>query len=191
MTWSERIPAIVNGEADVIFGSTSDTLERAWDVGFTIPYLVLQSQALVTKESGIREWDDIEGKRVGSAATTFQERKFLELATANGWDTKNYRGYESEGALMEAVVAGEIDAALTTNALLKRVLDENDHLEAGPLMPLVPDYCAVGAARKDASWLDYLNLFVHHQARSGRYETLWRKHVGTEPPSLVVPGVYR
>ena len=30
LTWSERLPVIVTGRADVVFGGTSDSLARVW-----------------------------------------------------------------------------------------------------------------------------------------------------------------
>jgi polar amino acid transport system substrate-binding protein len=47
----------------------------------------------------------------------------------------------------------------------------------------------VVAKRQDVSWLNYLNLFVTHQARSGRYQELWGKYVGGDAPELRIPGV--
>ena len=40
LTWAERLPVIVTNRADVVFGATSDTLEWAKTVGFTIPYAI-------------------------------------------------------------------------------------------------------------------------------------------------------
>ena len=39
--------------ADVVFGGTSDSLERAKTVGFTIPYAIYYAQAVIGKDSGI------------------------------------------------------------------------------------------------------------------------------------------
>ena len=50
VTWAERLPVIVNNRADVVFGGTSDTLERAKTVGFTIPYAIYYAQAVVGKD---------------------------------------------------------------------------------------------------------------------------------------------
>jgi len=37
LTWAERIPSLISGKVDVAIASSSDTLERAQTVGFTIP----------------------------------------------------------------------------------------------------------------------------------------------------------
>ena len=61
LTWAERLPSIVSNRADVVFGGTSDTLERAKTVGFTIHYAIYYAQAVVTKESGITSFADMYG----------------------------------------------------------------------------------------------------------------------------------
>ncbi len=191
VTWAERLPAIVNGRADVIFGSTSDTLERAQTIGFSVPYLVFLQQTLVARDSGIEEWDDLADKRVGAAVSTYPEIEFLKMVEARGWDPDNYTSYQSESEVILAVAQGKIDAGITTNTVVKPIIEQHANLRAGPIMPITPDFCAVGADRKEYGWLNYLNLFVNQQVRSGRYEELWRKYVGTPPPSLVVQSVYR
>ncbi|QWA13359.1 hypothetical protein GTU79_12530 [Sodalis ligni] len=45
-------------------------------------------------------------------------------------------------------------------------------------------------ARNELGLLHYLNLFVNHQVRSGRYQELYAKWVGGTAPNLTVPGVY-
>ena len=57
-------------------------------------------------------------------------------------------------------------------------------------MPWGTDYTSVVGPRMDVTWLNYLNLFVTQQVRSGRYQELWGKFVGGEAPELRIPGVY-
>ena len=65
LTWSERLPVIVTGRADVVFGGTSDSLARARTVGFTIPYAIYYAQGVVNADSGIETLEDMRGKRCG------------------------------------------------------------------------------------------------------------------------------
>jgi len=189
VTWAERLPVIVNNRADVVFGATSDTLERAKTVGFTIPYAIYYAQAVVTKESGIETFEDMKGKKVGAAVGTVPEIEFLKYAEE--WGTEDlYQGYQSENEVFLAVAQGKIDAGITTNTAVKPITDQYENVVAGPRMPWTTDYTSVVAQRKDQGWLNYLNLFVTHQARSGRYNELWLQFVGSEAPELRIPGVY-
>lgn len=188
VTWSERLPAIVNGKADVVFGGTSITLERAQVVGFTVPYAIFFAQAVVGAGSGIETFDDMKGRRVGAARTTTQEKEFLRIAKK--WGTENlYVSYPDEQAVFAALANGEIDAGIVTNTEVPTLLAEHANLKAGPRLPWPADVTAVAATRLDVSWLNYLNLFVAHQVRYGRYQELWTRFVGGEAPSLTLPGV--
>ena len=50
----DRIPALISGRADVGVASTSDTLERAKTIGFSIPYFAFNNVVL-TRRHGHRE----------------------------------------------------------------------------------------------------------------------------------------
>lgn len=188
VTWAERLPVIVNNRADVVFGGTSDTMERAMTVGFTIPYAIYYHQAVVGKDSGIVTFEDMKGKRVAAAVGTVPEIEFLKYAAKWGTE-KSYQGYQSENEVFLAVAQGKVDAGITTNTAVKPVAEQYDSIIVGPRMPWTTDYTSVVGPRKDFGWLNYLNLFVTHQVRSGRYQELWDKFVGGEAPDLRIPGV--
>lgn len=186
VTWSERLPAIVQNRADVVFGGTSDTLQRAQTAGFSIPYAIYYQQAIVRKDAGIKTFDDLRGKRVAAAVGTTPEINFLEELEERGWDDSTYQGYQSENEVILAVSQGKADAGLSPSTTVSEWVKQHPHLEAGPLMPFVPDYTSVVGPRKDFGWLNYLNLFITHQVRTGRYAELWKKYVGGAAPRLVI-----
>ena len=188
LTWSERQPVIVTGRADVVFGATSDSLQRARTVGFTIPYAIYYAQGVVGADSGITTFEDIRGKRVAAAVGTVPEQEWLKIAAEWG-EEGNYQGYQSENEVFLAVAQGKADIGITTNTAVLPITQQYDTILAGPRMPWTTDYTSVVAKRQDVSWLNYLNLFVTHQVRSGRYQELWGKYVGGDAPELRIPGV--
>jgi len=188
LTWAERLPSIVTNRADVVFGATSDSLARAKTVGFTIPYAIYYHQAVIGKDSGIKTFEDMKGKRIAAAVGTVPEQEFLKYVKE--WGTEDlYQGYQSENEVFLAVAQGKADAGITTNTAVKPVAAKYDTIIAGPRMPWTTDYTSVVGPRKDFGWLNYLNLFVTHQVRSGRYQELWGKYVGGEAPELRIPNV--
>jgi ABC-type amino acid transport substrate-binding protein len=188
LTWAERLPVIVTGRADVVFGATSDTLERARTVGFTIPYAIYYAQGVVGVDSGIETFEDIRGKRVAAAVGTVPEQEWLKIAAEWG-EEDLYQGYQSENEVFLAVAQGRADIGITTNTAVLPITQQYDTVIPGPRMPWTTDYTSVVAERTDVSWLNYLNLFVTHQVRSGRYQELWGEYVGGEAPELRIPGV--
>ena len=188
VTWAERLPVIVTNRADVVFGGTSDSLARAKTVGFSIPYAIYYAQAVVGKDSGIVTFEDMKGKRIAAAIGTIPEQEFLKYA--DKWGTRDlYQGYQSENEVFLAVAQGKADAGITTNTAVKPIAAQYETIIAGPRMPWTTDYTSVVGPRKDFGWLNYLNLFVTHQVRSGRYQELWDQFVGGEAPALRIPGV--
>jgi len=188
VTWSERLPLIVTNRADVVIGSTSDALERAKTVGFSIPYVIFFAQAIVNKDAGVKTFDDLAGKRVAAGLGTVEEAAYLEIAKKRGWE-KDYQAYQSQNEVVLAVAQGKADVGITTNTAVRPIVQQYDTIEAGPRMPWTPDYASFAGPRKDVSWLNYLNLFITHQVRSGRYAELWETYVGGEAPELRIPGV--
>jgi polar amino acid transport system substrate-binding protein len=57
--------------------------------------------------------------------------------------------------------------------------------------PYPVDYTALIALRQEYGLLNYLDLFVNLQVRSGRYQELYDKWIGGTAPDLTVDGVYR
>lgn len=188
LTWAERLPVIVTRRADVVFGATSDSLARARTVGFSIPYAIYYAQGVVNAESGIESFEDIRGKRVAAAVGTVPEQEWLEIAAEWG-EEDLYQGYQSENEVFLAVAQGRADIGITTNTAVLPITQQYDTILAGPRMPWTTDYTSVVGPREDVSWLNYLNLFVTHQVRSGRYQELWGEFVGGEAPELRIPGV--
>jgi ABC-type amino acid transport substrate-binding protein len=64
VTPSTRIPAIVDGKADLECGSTTNNAERRKQVAFTIPHFVATARMVVRTDSGIKNWPDLHDKRV-------------------------------------------------------------------------------------------------------------------------------
>jgi polar amino acid transport system substrate-binding protein len=188
LTWAERLPVIVTNRADVVFGATSDSLARAKTVGFSIPYAIYYAQAVVGAKSGIKTVEDMKNKKVAAAVGTVPEQEWLKLAKQWGVEG-NYQGYQSENEVFLAVAQGKADAGITTNTTVLPITQQYDTVIAGPRMPWGTDYTSVVGPRMDVTWLNYLNLFITHQVRSGRYAELWGKYVGGEAPALVIPGV--
>ncbi len=62
VTPSTRIPAIVDGKADLECGSTTNNAERRKQVSFTIPHFFATARMIVRADSGIKNWTDLKDK---------------------------------------------------------------------------------------------------------------------------------
>jgi polar amino acid transport system substrate-binding protein len=190
----DRIPALVSGRADVGVASTSDTLERAKTIGFSIPYFAFEMVVLTKDGLGIESYESLKGRKVGSVAGTFEAIRLEEdvkaWADANG----SFTPYQTQADVFLALSQGQIDATVVTSTVASETANSGkfEGFLMGGKAPYDIDYVALIALREEYGLLNYLNLFVNQQIRTGRYAELYEKWVGGgAPPDLTIPGVYR
>ncbi len=186
----DRIPALVSGRADVIVASTSDTLERAKTVGMTVPYFAFQMVVLTREDTGIDSYDDLKGRPVGNTTGTYEAIALEE--DVKKWGEGSFRAYQTQNDTILAVAQGHVDATVVTNTVAASTLKSGKYkgLKIAGDAPYVIDYVSLAAGRSEYGLLNYLNLFVNQQVRTGRYAELYEKWVGGTPVNLTVPGVY-
>ena len=187
----DRIPALVSGRVDVGVASTSDTLERAKTVGFTIPYFAFTNVVLTREGAGIEKFEDMSGKTVGSVSGTFEGIKLEE--NIKGWGAGEFRPYQSQADVFLALAQGQIDATVVTSTVASAIVagGQYEGLVIKGDAPYLVDYVGLIALRQEFGMLNYLDLFINQQVRSGRYQELYGKWVGGTAPNLTINGVYR
>ncbi|SDE50026.1 polar amino acid transport system substrate-binding protein [Paracoccus isoporae] len=191
-TFPERIPALVSGQVDVAVASTSDTLERAKTVGFTIPYYAFENAVVANEGVEMSSWEDLQGKTVGATAGTY-EAIWLE-GKIDEWGEGEFRPYQNQADVFLALSQGQLDATVSTVEVAEaNVASGNyDGIKIVDKAPMVPDYVGLITLRGEYGLIDYMNLFINQQVRTGRYAELYEKWVGEgEPADLTIQGVYR
>jgi hydroxyproline transporter system substrate-binding protein len=187
----DRIPALVSGRADVGVASTSDTLERAKTIGFSIPYFAFEMVVLTKDGSGIDAYDTLKGRTVGSVSGTY-EAIALENSVKE-WGGGEFRPYQSQADVMLALSQGQIEATVVTSTVAQATANSGQYpgFAVKGKAPYDIDYVSLIALREEYGLINYLDLFVNHQVRSGRYRELYGKWIGGEPVNLTAPLVYR
>jgi len=189
----DRIPALTSGRADVGVASTSDTLTRAQTIGFSIPYFAFKMVVLTKKGIGINTYASLKGRKTGSVSGTF-EAIALEKDVKKWNDPKgSFRAYQTQADVFLALAQGQIEATVVTSTVAAATVksDKFKGLEVGKDAPYDIDYVGLIALRQEYGLLNYLNLFVHLQTRTGRAQELYQKWVGGTMPDLTVKGIYR
>ncbi len=187
----DRIPALVSGRVDVGVASTSDTLERARTAGFTIPYFAFTNVVLTREDAGIEDFAGLEGMTVGSVGGTFEGIQ-LE-ANVDEWGSGEFRPYQTQADVFLALAQGQIDATVVTSTVASAIVQSGNYegLTIRGEAPYLTDYVGLIALREEYGLLNYLDLFINQQVRTGRYQELYDTWVGGEAPDLTVSNVYR
>jgi len=186
----DRIPALLSGRADIAVASASDTLERAKTIGFTIPYFAFTSVMLARTDANIKTYDDLKGKVVGTPAGS-AEGLTLKADLENSQAGGEYKGFQSQADTYLAMKQGQIQATILPSTLAAAAVKQYPEFQIVGDAPYVIDYVGLMAPRGEQGLLNYLNLFINQQVRTGRYDQLYTKWIGGKPASLSVPNVYR
>lgn len=188
----ERIPALMAGRVDVGVASTSDTLERAKTVGMSIPYYAFENAVVAREGVEMASWEDMKGKTVGATAGTY-EAIWLE-GKIKEWGEGTFRPYQTQADVFLALSQGQLDATVSTVEVANANVASGNFpgIRVVDKAPMVPDYVSLFTLREEYGLINYLNLFINQQVRTGRYAELYKKWVGEgEPANLSIPGVYR
>ena len=187
----ERIPALMAGRVDVGVASTSDTLERAKTVGFSVPYFAFEMAVTANEKSGVTSFDTMKGKVVGAVAGTYEAIALEEQVKA--WGEGEFRPYQTQADVFLALSQGQLDATVSTSTVAQANVKSGNYagVQVVGKAPFDTDYVALFTNREEYGLINFLNLFVNQQVRTGRYEELYGKWVGGEVPNLTVPNAYR
>lgn len=191
-TFPERIPALMSGRVDVAVASTSDTLERAKTVGFSIPYYAFENAVVAREGVEMADWEGMRGKTVGATAGTY-EAIWLEEKVAE-WGEGQFRPYQNQADVFLALSQGQLDATVSTVEVAEANVASGNFpgIRIVDKAPMVPDYVALITLREEYGLINYMNLFINQQVRTGRYAELYEKWIGEgEPADLTIQGVYR
>jgi ABC-type amino acid transport substrate-binding protein len=112
-----RIPAIVEGKADLECGSTTNNAERRKQVAFTIPHFVATVRMLVRADSGIKNWVDLRGKTVVTTKGTTTIKLLKDRDTVRSLDLKIVEGADHAASFV-MVEDGMAEAFTMDDALL-------------------------------------------------------------------------
>lgn len=186
----DRIPAVLSDRVDVSISSATNSLERAKVVAFSTPYQVWSYAVVVRKDSPVRSFNDLKGKRVGIVRGTTPETYFLPIF--KGWNDPNgsYTPYGSDADRFLALSQGKIDASVEGTVALGQFLKtpQGKDFVICCTTPFPEDWTGIMVRRNEYGLLNWVNLFVWHEIKSGRVQELYKKWWGIDAPSLALPG---
>lgn len=117
VTSQNRIPLVQNGTVDLECGSTSNTAARQKQVAFSTSIFVVSTRLLVHRQSGIRDFADLAGKRVVVTAGTTSERLLRTWVETRGQRVQLVSARDHNDAF-KALESGQVEAFMLDDALL-------------------------------------------------------------------------
>jgi glutamate/aspartate transport system substrate-binding protein len=175
-----RIPLLLNGTIDMVCGTTTNNLTRQRQVDFLSTIFITGNRILTRKDSGIRELEDLKGKRVTVNQGTSNEQiiKALDAKLKLGisfLDTKD----QPQGWL--ALETGRSDAHVTDEVvalgLIAKSREPDKYAVVGRLLSYDP--YAIVVRRDDSAFRLVGNRVLADLFRSGEIDAIYSKWMST------------
>lgn len=179
VTGPNRIPFLLTNKVDLLVASLAVTPERAKQVQFSRPYSAATIVLYAPKKLAIKSAADLKGLRVAVARASTQDTALTAIAPAG----TEIRRFDDDASAMQALLSGQVDAigCSTTVAaqIAKRAGDgyENKFI-------LKQQFMAVAMRQNQPELLKAVNEFVARNIANGELNTLYRKWLQTDLPSL-------
>ena len=172
------IPLLVNGTIDMACSTTTHTLSRERQVDFLPTMYITGNQLLVRKDSGIKEVEDLKGKRVAVNQGTTNEKiiKALDQKLNLGI---HFLDTEDQPRGWLAFESGRVDAYVTDSIVEHGLISKSGHPDeyavVGRLLSFDP-YSVVVRRNDDAFRLVGVRVMAE-MIRSGDMQKLYDKWI--------------
>jgi polar amino acid transport system substrate-binding protein/glutamate/aspartate transport system substrate-binding protein len=178
-----RIPLIINGQLDIVIGTTTITLSREEVVDFSLPFFITGARFIVPKGSSIKDVSDLAGKRVGVAQGT-THIKNIENAIKEGLINPPCEivQFEDHAKGFLGLTQKKVNAYFTDASILYGLKKKALHPENWTIVGRFLSYEPYGfiVSSNDSKWRDFVNAFLVHLIKSGEFYKLYDKWMGPE-----------
>jgi ABC-type amino acid transport substrate-binding protein len=176
VTPTTRIPAIIEGKADLECGSTTNTAERRKTVAFTIPHFVAATRMLVRTDKGIKNWQDLRERPIVATKGTTAYKMTLQRDQSH---TLNFKVTEANdhAESFGKVERGEADAFPMDDVLLYGFRAKSKNPSAFSIVgdPLSTEPYAVMLRRDDAPFKAVVDREVARIIHDGELVKMYDK----------------
>ncbi len=139
VTSQNRIPLVQNGTVDIECGSTTNSVQRQQQVGFSVAYFVTSVRLGVRKASGIKDIGDLDGKPVVTTTGTTSDQLIKQNEKGKSINLHNLYGKDHADSFL-MVESGRAVAFVMDDILIAGLIANSKSPDA---------YAVVGPSLRD------------------------------------------
>lgn len=176
VTSQNRIPLMQNGTIDLECGSTTNSVARQQQVGFSVAYFITSVRMGVRKDSGIKDIGDLDGKPVVTTTGTTSDQLIKQNEKGKTIDVKNIYGKDHADSFL-MVESGRAAAFVMDDILLAGLIASSKNPDGyaivGPSLRDEP--YGVMVRKDDAPFKAIVDKTLTGLMKSGEAEKLYTK----------------
>jgi polar amino acid transport system substrate-binding protein len=179
-TAPDRINFLVAGKIDVAISNFTATVERSKTITFTEPYVIDGFGVIFNKTAKIKDWPDLNGKKV--AVTTGSTGEILLTQKA---PKATALRFDQASAALLAVQQGKADAQIEDYTYTVYHAGRDPKKALGFIeKPFDLNPYSFGVRKGDQEWLNFLNFYIYKLHQSGKMKELYTKWFNAEPAKV-------
>lgn len=159
------------GKCDMAAAGMTINEVREENFDFSAPYFDATQALLVPKGSGITDFEQLRGKRLGIQNATTGAEYAEEHAKPAGAELV---GFEDLGLLLEALQTEQVDAVINDNGVLYDYVKRNPQLEVSTEFDTGEQY-GIGVRTGNTQMREFINQSLQRLKDSGEYDKLYQK----------------
>ena len=176
VTSSTRIPLMANGTVDLECGSTTNNLERAKQVSFTITHFVTSNRFASKKAANLKTIDDLKGKTVVSVSGSTNIKQITQINADKNLGLTILPGNDmAEGFLM--VESGRAAAFVMDDIILSNLVasskSPNDYVISADALSVEP--YGIMLRKDDPAFKKVVDAAMVAIYRSGEINNIYNK----------------
>lgn len=176
VTSQNRIPLMQNGTIDMECGSTTNSVSRQQQVGFSYAYYVTSIRMVVRKDSGIKTIAELDGKPVVTTTGTTSDALIKQNERGDNINVKNLYGKDHADSFL-MVASGRASAFVMDDILLAGLIANSknpaDFAIVGPSLRDEP--YGVMMRKDDAPFKAVVDKTLAGMMKSGEMTKLYEK----------------
>ncbi len=173
VTVEGRLPALIQGNADLVVAALGYTRERARQIDFTASHYQTPIRVIVRSDSGINRIPDLAGKRISANRNSTPEqaaRRMLPKA--------HVQAYPDTAASFLALAQNKVDGLALSQPLAIRFVNDSDGKFRFVEGALSWEPTAMGVKKGEPALLAAVNAALVNLEKSGEIDALWNKWYG-------------
>ncbi|MFQ5995222.1 MAG: amino acid ABC transporter substrate-binding protein [Acidiferrobacterales bacterium] len=188
VTSQTRIPLLANGTIDIECGSTTNNLTRSKQIDYLAITFITGTKLAVKKGSGIKEVEDLNGKRIALSLGTTNEKAVKRVMKQNNINIKIHNVKDHPQGWL-ALETDRVDSYATDDVLLYGLISKSKNPEKYEVVGRFLSYDPYGImVRRDDSAMRLLgNTVLADLMRSGQMHKIYDKWFNPGPTNINMP----
>jgi polar amino acid transport system substrate-binding protein len=180
ITNAARIPTLQANKADIDVADLSITEERKKVIDFSKPYAVITIILAAPKSTAIKDYADLNGKRIGLTRATVNDTMTTQLAKG-----AEIVRYEDDATLITSVVTGQVEVWSSTPANLGEIVKRAPQLNMEKKFDQKDFDLGIALQKGQPRLKEWVDAWVVTNMKNGKLNAIYKKFHGRDLPAAV------